>query len=136
MKILIITIVLLQLVWLFTYFKNQKKLTLSQTISTAELKEKIGKEMDVQLVDIRTSFEYNRGHIKSARNIDYMGRGFREKFNSYDKNKPLYLYCRSGNRSGKAVQFLVQAGFTKVFDLQGGILEWNKYKQKSSSIIY
>jgi rhodanese-related sulfurtransferase len=128
MKILIITIVLLQLTWLFTYFKNRNNVIQRQTISAVELKAKIVKEKTIQLVDIRTSFEYKRGHIASARNIDYMGRGFCEKFNAYNKNKPLYLYCRSGNRSRKAVHLLEQEGFTKVFDLEGGILEWNKFK--------
>lgn len=115
------------MVWLFIYFQKQKKGISKQTISAADLKEKIEKDKAVQLVDIRTSFEYDRGFIKPAVNIDYMGRRFHEKFNSYDKEKPLYLYCRSGTRSKKAVQLLLQEGFTKVYDLEGGILEWNKF---------
>ena len=42
-----------------------------------------------------------------------------------DKNKELYIYCKSGNRSGKAARKLKELGFTKVYDLRGGISNWN-----------
>ena len=43
-----------------------------------------------------------------------------------DKSKELYIYCRSGNRSGKAAKKLGKMGFAKVYDLEGGIINWNK----------
>ncbi len=80
---------------------------------------------DVQLVDVRTAREFRGGHIARAVNIDYFkGSAFEEAFKKMDKAKPVYLYCRSGNRSLKAARKLVSLGFEKVYDLQGGILKW------------
>ncbi|GGD58371.1 rhodanese-like domain-containing protein [Muriicola marianensis] len=80
---------------------------------------------DVQLVDVRTPREFRGGHIARAVNIDYFrGADFEKAFEKMDRNKPVYLYCRSGNRSLKAARKLVSMGFEKVYDLQGGILKW------------
>lgn len=98
------------------------------TISIAQLKKMIDKDTAFQFIDVRTPFEYKKGHIKPAVNIDYMGKKFGEKFNSFDKKKPVYLYCQSGNRSSKAAWLLAKEGFTEIYDLEGGILKWNKLK--------
>jgi len=80
-----------------------------------------------QLVDVRTAREYKSGRIANAINIDLFRPGhFRMKIHQLDKQKPVYLYCRSGQRSQKAAQKLLQWGFTEVYDLKGGILSWNK----------
>ncbi|MBT8209239.1 MAG: rhodanese-like domain-containing protein, partial [Eudoraea sp.] len=80
---------------------------------------------DVQLVDVRTQREFRSGHIGKAMNIDFFKGGeFIKAFEDFDKQKPLYLYCRSGNRSQKAARKLVSLGFEKIYDLKGGILRW------------
>jgi rhodanese-related sulfurtransferase len=80
---------------------------------------------DVQLVDVRTPREFRGGHIARAVNIDYFqGAAFEKAFDEMDRTKPVYVYCRSGNRSLKAARKLVSMGFEKVYDLQGGILKW------------
>ncbi|NNJ88029.1 MAG: rhodanese-like domain-containing protein [Eudoraea sp.] len=79
----------------------------------------------VQLVDVRTHREFKGGHIARARNIDYYtGESFYNEFEKMDKTKPLYLYCRTGNRSNKAAHQLAARGFEKVYDLKGGIVRW------------
>lgn len=79
----------------------------------------------VQLVDVRTQREFRSGHIGKAENIDFFKGGeFLKAFEKFDKQQPLYLYCRSGNRSQKAARKLVAMGFEKVYDLKGGILAW------------
>lgn len=83
------------------------------------------KENKVQLVDVRTSEEYQSGHIKKPANIDAMNAvNFERAFRKFDKNKPVYLYCRSGARSQKAASKLVNMGFSKIYDLQGGYMNW------------
>jgi len=62
--------------------------------------------------------------------IDYMQSGFMDKMSKLDKNKDLYIYCRSGNRSGKATRKLESMGFPKIYDLKGGILNWNQNNMK------
>lgn len=80
----------------------------------------------VQLIDVRTPLEFKGGHLKNARNIDFFQWGtFVQKINKYDKNKPIYLYCRSGNRSLRAAKRLLKLGFTEIYDLKGGYLNWN-----------
>ncbi|MEN8788210.1 MAG: rhodanese-like domain-containing protein [Flavobacteriaceae bacterium] len=80
---------------------------------------------DVQLVDVRTPREYRSGHLGNAINIDfYKSREFVEAFEALNKEKPVYVYCRSGVRSAKAAYKLISMGFTKIYDLKGGILNW------------
>lgn len=80
----------------------------------------------VQLVDVRTPREFKGGHIKNAKNIDFFNQSdFVNEFNKLNKEEPIYLYCRSGNRSQKAAQKLDRLGFKKIFDLRGGYLSWN-----------
>lgn len=86
---------------------------------------------EIQLVDVRTPKEYNDGHIENAILIDYKSEDFSKKIQELDKEKPVYLYCRSGNRSGKASLILIASGFEEIIDLEGGYLAWSKtIKQK------
>jgi rhodanese-related sulfurtransferase len=79
-----------------------------------------------QLLDVRTPSEFNAGHIKTAENIDFTGSDFREKVSKLDREKPVLIYCHSGNRSGKASLILKELGFKEVYDLQGGYSNWNE----------
>ncbi|MDT7827477.1 rhodanese-like domain-containing protein [Pricia sp. S334] len=80
----------------------------------------------VQLVDVRTSGEFHGGHIKKAVNIDVMdAMNFQKAFEKLDKDKPVYLYCRSGARSRKAAKRLVGMGFSEIYDLKGGYMRWS-----------
>lgn len=90
-------------------------------ISPKDLNSKLG---DIQLIDVRTPEEYAQGHLKNSVNINYYDNTFTEEMNKLDKSKELYIYCRSGGRSGKASKQLEKMGFTKVYDLQGGIINW------------
>lgn len=79
----------------------------------------------VQLVDVRTSAEYKKGHLGRALNIDfYDKKSFKESFEKLNKKEPVYLYCRSGFRSKKAAMRLLNMGFVKVYDLKGGLNNW------------
>ena len=81
---------------------------------------------DVQLVDVRTIEEYNAGHIENAINIDFFDQAnFNENFADFNREKPMYLYCRSGNRSQRAAKKLLEIGFKKIYDLKGGYKAWS-----------
>ena len=109
-----------------TLFSSQSTGTDSITIlPVQEYRSAISKD-EVQLVDVRTEREYRSGHIPKALNIDFFQRSaFKDAFAKLDKNKPVYLYCRSGNRSLKAAKRIVKMGFKEVYDLKGGILSWS-----------
>lgn len=88
-------------------------------LSTETFKDSISQKK-VQLIDVRTPQEYKAGHIKDAINIDYFSDKFSEDFKQFDKEEPIYIYCKSGNRSGKAAKILSELGFEKIYDLEGG----------------
>ena len=79
----------------------------------------------VQLIDVRTPNEYGNGHIKNAVNVDFFNAaGFERYCEKMSRDKPVYLYCRSGARSRGAARKLVGMGFEKVYDLKGGYMSW------------
>jgi rhodanese-related sulfurtransferase len=78
----------------------------------------------VQLVDVRTAVEYDAGHIAYAVNLDIQKSDFKDQaLAKLNKEKPAYVYCRSGHRSMMAAKELAKMGF-KVVNLRGGIMEW------------
>ncbi|WP_298781100.1 rhodanese-like domain-containing protein [uncultured Polaribacter sp.] len=93
------------------------------TIKTVELKALIEKEK-IQLVDVRTPDEIANGFIKTAMFANYYDANFTQKIiKILDKNKPVYLYCRSGNRSEKSAKILQEQGF-EVYNVIGGYKMW------------
>ncbi len=76
------------------------------------------------LVDVRTSEEYESGHLKGAINIDFRGNDFRGQIQKLDKKAPIFVYCHSGNRSGQATEMMRELGFSNVSNLTGGIAGW------------
>ncbi len=66
------------------------------------------------LLDVRTASEFGEGHIAGARNLPVQEVG--QKMGEVPTDKPVILYCRSGNRSGMAVQLLQAAGYTNVYN--------------------
>lgn len=80
---------------------------------------------DMIIIDVRTPGEYEAGHVENAINIDYTGENFTQEINKLDKTKTYLIYCRSGNRSSKAIQIFKKQGFTKIYNF-GGIIQWQQ----------
>lgn len=76
------------------------------------------------IIDLRTNQEFLSGHIKNAINIDYYDPNFKSELDSLDKNKEYLIYCRSGSRSRNSIPVLQDLGFTKIYHLNGGLIEW------------
>jgi thioredoxin len=74
---------------------------------------------------VRSPEEFAGQHIDNAINIDWNGDNFEGKIGKYDKSKPIFVYCMSGGRSKKAAEKLSELGFSKIYELQGGIMKWN-----------
>ncbi|WP_240507497.1 rhodanese-like domain-containing protein [Winogradskyella aurantia] len=110
---------------LITNCKNNQAETTSEIkLVTAEEMQTILDVEDAQLIDVRTPEEFEEGHILNAQNIDFSSPTFDEEVNKLDKSRPVILYCRSGGRSAKCAEKMKEAGFKKIYDLEGGISKW------------
>ena len=78
----------------------------------------------VMIVDVRTPSEYQSGHIAGAVNEPLQN--INVWFKELPENKPVYLYCHSGNRSRQAAEFLKKKGFRNIYNEQGGIIAWER----------
>jgi rhodanese-related sulfurtransferase len=88
-----------------------------------EFKEKFVSSPNAVLIDVRTPGEFRSGTIKGARNIDIMSPAFANQIESLDKDKEYFLFCRTGNRSGQACNYMAKNGF-KVYNLAGTPNDW------------
>ncbi len=76
------------------------------------------------LLDVRTPEEVAKGSIEGATHINIYDEDFKEQAAELDKSKPVYVYCKSGGRSSRACKQLIGLGFSKVYNLDGGITAW------------
>jgi len=76
------------------------------------------------LLDVRTKSEFKNGHLPEAGNLNYYALDFRKKLILLPRDQPIYLYCNTGYRSEKAAEILIKNGYTEVYNLQHGIMEW------------
>lgn len=80
---------------------------------------------DVRVVDVREPQEFvgELGHVRGAELVPLGNLG--AAVGAWRRDQPLLLICRSGGRSGRAAAALAQAGFSRVYNLDGGMLAWN-----------
>ena len=92
-------------------------------IEITEFKTKIVSQKYI-LVDVRTESEFDDGHIKGAINIDYFSSTFSDEISELGLETPVLVYCKSGNRSGKAMKIMNDLRFKEVYNLTGGFKGW------------
>lgn len=97
----------------------------TNAISNEEFRQ-ISKEKDVVILDVRTTEEFQDGHIENAIHNDVLNPDAFKKFiTTLPKDKTYLLYCRSGKRSSTALNIMKESGFSNVKHLQNGITGWN-----------
>ncbi len=122
MKIFIACLVIL-LVVLGLYVLNSTKVF---NVSLHEFEQQL--ENDVQLLDVRTPQEWAKGTIDKAIRINFYDKDFKENvLTRLTKDKPVYIYCKTGGRSTKACKLLLKQGF-KVYNVEGGYNAWRNHK--------
>jgi len=95
--------------------KSPNKIALSAENSKVIITEvKQGKAL---LIDVRTPDEYQKEHLKYAQNIDIRSADFADWVKNLGKDKRIYLYCHSGNRSGKATDSLQTLGYRQSYNI-------------------
>ncbi len=106
----------------FCGIEETVKLGAERELSPAALKRRLDEGKEVVLLDVREPFENQICSIKGSKLIPL--NQLPGKVNELDTADSIVVYCRSGVRSAKAVQFLSTLGFGKIENLQGGILAW------------
>ncbi len=93
---------------------------ISKDVFAKKMKEKTNEI----LVDVRTPEEHQAGTIQNAININFYDKNFEEQILKLDKSKPLFIFCKSGGRSGKTLNKMKDLEFTEVYELKGGYSGW------------
>jgi rhodanese-related sulfurtransferase len=104
---------------------QQKIHTMVKNIEVSEFKELMTQENAV-IIDVRSLSEKAEGDIPGCVTIDIYGPNFANEIEKLDKDKTYLMFCRSGGRSGSACGFMDSKGFTNVYNLNGGIMAWNR----------
>lgn len=95
------------------------KIRVTGNITVEEMKEKVNK--GAILVDVRSSQEFNEGHLNGAINIPDFEVGTKSKIMLPNKKQVIVLYCKNGGRSKRACEKLKELGYENVFNVQGGL---------------
>ena len=121
--ILLILIVAFIIYYGYTFLRQRK---IVKTLTEEQFREGYRK---AQLIDVREPNEFDNGHILGARNIPMTQ--MKMRLQEIRPDKPVYLYCQSGMRSGRAAQLLYKKGYKDLSHLQGGFKKWTgKVKTK------
>lgn len=94
-------------------------------ISSEEMSSMLS-DTDIVIIDVRTPDEWSKGYITGTDMfININADNFEDQIQSLDKTQKYIVYCRSGNRSSKACSIMSRNGFTNLYNLSGGINNWN-----------
>ena len=86
----------------------------------------LSKKNKFQLIDVRTNDEFNINRLTNAINIDFYDSVFLRRFEKFNKEDNILLYCRSGRRSLLGAKILVKNGYKNIYDLKGGVISVDK----------
>jgi rhodanese-related sulfurtransferase len=103
---------------------GQKNLIL-EDLDSASFAAKINNDKNAVIIDVRTQMEYNEGHLAGSLLIDISSPSFMDEIEKLDRSKSYYIYCRSGNRSWHAGNYMLKQGFPTVAHLRPGIIGWH-----------
>jgi rhodanese-related sulfurtransferase len=81
---------------------------------------------DFVILDVRTSGEYEAGHLESAINIDFYSDSFEKQLGALDRGKIYLQYCRIGGRSKSTLAVMKRLDFREVYNMDGGFMAWGK----------
>ncbi|MFY7867936.1 MAG: rhodanese-like domain-containing protein [Exiguobacterium sp.] len=115
---LFVGVLALMAIFIFVITSEKDEIT---RIDVKTIQNKLENE-EITLLDVRESSEYEGGHIKGAENAPLSSLDANQL--PYPKDEPIYVICRSGNRSAQAASQLQDAGYTEIYDVSGGMMAW------------
>jgi rhodanese-related sulfurtransferase len=118
--ILILSLLVLATIGIVLFTSDESGIT---KIDVETLQNRLENE-EITLLDVREVDEYDGGHIEGAVNAPLSSLD-ETKF-PYPKDEPIYVICRSGNRSAQAAQLLKERGYKEIYDVSGGMIAWER----------
>ena len=111
-------------------FKNASPNPSFEEVLDVEPNEVFSHSSEIQIVDVREPDEFNGelGHIAGAKLIPLSS--VPDRASEIDPHKITVLVCRSGGRSGRATAFLIEEGYKSVYNMKGGMIQWNQLQLK------
>ena len=91
------------------------------TLTACATSEPVDPASYAAIIDVRTVDEWNTGHLETAVLMDISDAAFASNLETLDKSANYYVYCRSGNRAGQAIEQMKQLGFTGTLTNGGSV---------------
>ena len=127
LRFIIIILAILITVTIILIYREQpngeNEMINGSNISQALAKQIMDENPDILIIDVRTTEEFNQGHIENALSLSDEKVATQIQNIAPDKNQLILIYCRSGRRSQAAVRTMVNLGYTNVYNF-GGIIDW------------
>ena len=124
MDIIYVSFVLFLIATAYQYLKPKEK-RMYKSLSVEETYERI-KTGNIYIVDVRRKDEFQKAHIRNAKNIPI--NEFTNRLNKIPKKMDVLVYCETGSRSIRAVRYLEVAGHERILHMHQGLRGWNKAK--------
>ncbi|MBY5993395.1 rhodanese-like domain-containing protein [Ferrimonas balearica] len=121
----ILSLVWVALLGMFIMTLVKSKLSKFKTVSHQQATLLINRQ-DAKILDVRGADEFKKGHIVDAINVP-LSQIKNNQLGAVEKHKndPIIVVCNAGISSSQAAQVLVKAGFEQVYNLHGGMTDWN-----------
>lgn len=97
-----------------------------KNVNIEAAKKMIASQKELILLDVRTPEETSEGMISGAIEIDYLSDNFEAEIVKLSKDSEYLVYCRSGNRSLQASEYMIRSGFKHVYNMTGGYTDWKQ----------
>ena len=107
-----------------SWYKESLPVAKLSLATVQDLNRMLSSEQDVFVLDVRRESEWNEGHIAGSTRI-YLGK-LQNETDKLPRNKPIFVICKTGNRSSFGVSVLLREAFDQVYNVLGGIDAWNK----------
>lgn len=99
---------------------NSSSINIAKDLDVKAFRLELAKHTDAQLLDVRTPEEWVNGIIEGAILVNLFDQNFVSKIDSLDPSKAVFVYCKAGGRSKKAMDKMVALGFKEIYNLKGG----------------
>lgn len=96
-------------------------------LSVDAVRAMLSRDTTTMLIDVRTAEEYRAGHLRNCTLMDFYQADVRVRLRALPKDRSVVLYCRSGRRSADAKRYLDSLGYTRVYNMLGGIVAWQQH---------